>query len=91
MLCLSSFEPYSRWVPLSSDCITGPFKEPVCGEGLSSFDVAWENSQKFATPPLISPRNDLATEISGSVAIRLFSRASFGVMSVVEIVQFNQI
>ena len=40
MLCLSSFEPYSRWVPLSSDCITGPFKEPVCGEGLSSFDVA---------------------------------------------------
>ena len=40
MLCLSSFEPYSRWVPLSSNCITGPFKEPVCAEGLSSFDVA---------------------------------------------------
>ena len=30
----------------SSNYITGPFKEPVCLEGLSSFDVAWENSQK---------------------------------------------
>ena len=77
---------------LSSNCITSPFKEPVCVEGLSSFDVAWENSLKSAIPPLISPWNDLAAEISGSVAkCRLFSRVSFGVMSVVEIVQFNQI